>query len=157
MKKFSLTDLIIFIVSTELTGAVSALISGGYSAFYRQLIRPPFSPPGAVFPVVWALLYAGMGFSAYMIYRDDDKDAERRVALGLYVIQLAVNFSWSIIFFRFRSLPGGVIAAILLFIAAAAMILSFRKVNKLAALINIPYLLWSAFAVYLSVGIWILN
>ncbi len=157
MKKFSLTDLIIFIVSTELTGAVSALISGGYSAFYRQLIRPPFSPPGAVFPVVWVLLYAGMGFSAYLIYRDDDKDAERRVALGLYVIQLAVNFSWSIIFFRSGSLPGGVIAAILLFIAIAAMMLSFRKVNKLAALINIPYLLWSAFAVYLSVGIWILN
>ncbi len=157
MKKFSFTDLTIFIVGTELVGAVAALISGSFSDFYKSLIRPPLSPPGFVFPIVWAVLYAIMGYSAYLIYRDEDHPIQRHNALWIFVIQLTVNFMWSIIFFRFKLLFTAVVAAVILAIMVAAMILSFKKVNRFAAILNLPYLAWCIFAVYLTIGVWRLN
>lgn len=64
---------------------------------YQEMYRPPLSPPGCVFPVVWLILYALMGIAAYRIYMKDPK-AE---VLKLYLIQLAVNFLWPILFFNF--------------------------------------------------------
>ena len=157
MKKFSLTDLLIFVVSAELTGAVSALISGNFSDLYAEIRNPPLSPPGWLFPVVWTILYALMGIGAYIVYRNDDADSDRNTALGLYVIQLGVNFLWSIIFFRFKLFAVAALTALILVLLVAAMLLAFRKVNKTAAAINIPYLLWLIFAAYLSFGVWILN
>lgn len=157
MKKINWTDLLISVVSAELVGAVSALFSGSFTSFYSQLAQPPLSPPAAVFPIVWAILYALMGISAYLIWKSCNSGQERSTAIGLYIIQLALNFSWSIIFFRFRKLGLAVIAALLLFAAVFAMIMSFRKVRPLAAWLNVPYLLWLAFAVYLSAGTWVLN
>lgn len=157
MKKFSLTDLLIFVVSAELTGAVSALISGSFSPLYAEIRNPPFAPPAFLFPVVWTILYALMGFSAYLVYRSEDSGSDRSTALGFYFIQLAVNFSWSIIFFRFRLFLLAALTALLLAVLVAGMILAFRKVSKTAAYINIPYLVWMTFATYLAFGVWILN
>lgn len=157
MKKFSLTDLLIFVVSAELTGAVSALISGSFKPFYESVENPPFAPPAALFPVVWTILYALMGLGAYLVYRNEDAGSDRTAALGIYVIQLAVNFSWSIIFFRFRLFAAAAVTAALLAILSAAMVIAFRRVNKTAAVINIPYVIWLVFATYLSIGVWILN
>ncbi|MDE6101725.1 MAG: tryptophan-rich sensory protein [Ruminococcus sp.] len=152
MKRFSLTDLIIFVVVTELVGAVSALIAGNFSMFYSQITQPPLSPPAIVFPVVWAVLYALMGISAYMIYRTG-----KNYALRIYIIQLAVNFSWSIIFFRFRFFTLAAIVAVILFLLVGTMIFVFSRVRKISALLNIPYLLWCAFAAYLAIGVCVLN
>lgn len=157
MKKFSLTELLIFIVSAELTGALSALLSGSFSSLYQELSAPPFSPPAWLFPVVWTILYAVMGTSAYIVYRFEDAGDLRIPALGIYIAQLAVNFSWSIIFFRFRALTLAALTAVLLVILVGAMIVSFRRVSKLAAYMNIPYLMWSIFASYLAIGFRILN
>ena len=156
MKKFKWTDLVIFIVSAELVGAVSALLSNGFTEFYRSLVQPPLSPPAILFPIVWTILYALMGWSAYLIYSEDDAP-DRAKALILYAVQLAVNFSWSIIFFRFQQLGAAAVTAVLLSILVAAMILSFRKIRTKAAVLNIPYLLWSLFASYLAIANWVLN
>lgn len=155
MKKIRWTELIISIVTAELVGALSALISGGYSEYYSQLIQPAFAPPSVVFPVVWAILYAVMGFSAYLVYFSESP--YRRNALVIYAAQLLINFSWSIIFFRFKALMLAAAVAVLLVIAVAAMVIIFRKVNKIASWVNIPYLLWSIFAAYLAVGVYLLN
>ena len=155
MKKIKWTELIISIVGTELVGALSALISGGYSEYYSQLVQPAFAPPSAVFPVVWAILYAVMGFSAYLVYFSESP--QRKNALIIYITQLFINFSWSIVFFRFRALLPAAAVAVLLVIAVAAMIIIFGKVNKTASRVNIPYLLWSIFAAYLAVGFYVLN
>jgi tryptophan-rich sensory protein len=77
--------------------------------------------------------------------------------LILYAVQLAVNFSWSIIFFRFQQLGAAAVTAVLLSILVAAMILSFRKIRTKAAVLDIPYLLWSLFASYLAIANWVLN
>lgn len=157
MNKFKLTDLLIFIVTAELTGAVSALISGDFSQFYADIAQPPFSPPAWVFPVVWAILYAVMGISAYMVWHSNKNEIARSSALKVYYLQLAVNFSWSIIFFRLRLLGVAAVTAVLLFLLVVIMIISFARVKKLAAYLNIPYLAWLGFASYLSIAVYIIN
>ena len=157
MKKFKLTDLLIFVVTAELVGALSALLAGDFTSFYAEVIRPPLSPPAWLFPVVWAILYSLMGTSAYMIWNNRKNELHRSYALKLYYIQLAVNFSWSIIFFRFRAFALAAAVAVILFFLVGAMILSFRRISPLAAKLNIPYLVWLGFASYLAVAIYFLN
>lgn len=155
MKKFSIIDLLIFIGATELVGAFSALISGNFRDFYSEITQPPLSPPALVFPIVWAVLYALMGISAYMIFVNGN--SIRKNALIVWAIQLVVNFSWSIIFFRFRLLTLAAIVSVILVLLVGIMAYMFAKIKKSAGIINIPYLLWSIFASYLAIGIAVLN
>lgn len=155
MKKFSLTELIISIVFAELVGAVSALLAGDFHGLYTELIQPPLSPPAWLFPVVWAILYAFMGISSYMIYRSDNYRSKS--ALTVYLIQLAVNFSWSIIFFRFQLLTLAAVVAVILTVLVGIMICMFLSIRKKAGYFNIPYLLWMIFASYLAIGTMLLN
>ncbi len=157
MKKIKWTELLSFIIGTELVGALSSLLSGNYSSFYSELIKPPLAPPGILFPIVWAILYALMGISAYMIYTSDADSGEKRNALVLYALQLFVNFMWSIVFFRFEQIGAAAAVLILLVILVGAMIVQFKKIRPLAGYLNIPYLLWILFAAYLNIGFLILN
>ena len=100
--KIKYTELLIFIVSAELVGALSAMITGDFDRY----ASPPLMPPSWLFPVVWAVLYALMGISAYLIYFSDSS-ADKKRALWLYAAQLAVNFSWSIVFFKYEKLWAG--------------------------------------------------
>lgn len=155
MKKMNWTELLIFVVSAELVGALSALLSGDFTGIYGEIIRPPLSPPSWIFPVVWAILYALMGISAYMIYNSGDSDSG--FALKIYAVQLAVNFSWSIVFFRFHLLTASAAVAVLLAILVAAMTSCFFKIRRSAGFLNILYLIWSGFAAYLAIGTALLN
>lgn len=156
MEKQKLTNILLFIVGTELVGAVSAILAGGgFGAFYGSILQPPFAPPGWVFPVVWAVLYAAMGISAYLVW--SGKSPCRRRALVLYGTQLLVNFLWSPVFFGLKAFGGAVVVVLLLLGLAGAMVCCFFKINQLAALLNIPYLVWLLYASYLTVGVWLLN
>lgn len=155
MKKVNRTDLIISVVFAELVGAVSALLSGSFKGVYEELTKPPFSPPAWLFPVVWAILYALMGLSAYIISKSDKR--ARHNALKIYFLQLAVNFLWSIIFFRFMLLKLSAVLAVVLALLVLFMTYSFFRVNRTAGLLNIPYLVWTVFASYLAIGTAILN
>lgn len=160
MKKHSIVDLLIYIVSAEAVGALSALFSGGlgnFGDFYTKYEKPPFLPPSWIFPVVWTILYALMGISAYLIKTSCGDEYRVSRALKLYWVQLAVNFSWSIVFFRFEALWAAVVVILVLLALIIAMILSFKKIRPLAAYINIPYLLWVTFASYLTIAIAIIN
>ena len=110
--KIKYTELLIFIVSAELVGALSALITGDFDSFFDRYASPPLMPHSWLFPVVWAVLYALMGISAYLIYFSHGS-ADKR-ALWLYAAQLAVNFSWSIVFFKYEKLWAGAAVIILL-------------------------------------------
>lgn len=157
MKKKSLTDLLIFIVSAELVGVLSALLSGGFSKMYLSLERPPLSPPGWVFPVVWSILYALMGISAFLVYKSDANPSAVKKGLTAYIVQLILNFLWSIIFFRFEAFELALADLVLLLLTVIIMTVFFYRVSKAAAFINIPYILWLLFATYLNIGIIILN
>lgn len=115
---------------------------------YNNLNKPPLSPPGIVFPIVWTILYIIMGYSFY-------KQNEQNKTI--YYTQLIVNGLWSIIFFIFKWYLISTIWIILLIILVTIMIYKFYKENKIAGLINIPYLIWLFFALYLSFGVYLLN
>lgn len=155
MKRQKITERLIFIAATELVGALSGILAGNSFSFYRELIKPPFSPPSWLFPVMWAILYALMGISAFMIYASDAK--EKWKALIVYGTQLFVNFMWSIVFFRFQLLGLSVAVILTLLALVLTMITIFRKIRPVAAYLNIPYLLWIIFASYLNIGILLFN
>lgn len=156
-KKISIIDLLIYIVSAELAGAVSSLITGSFTDFYSRYEKPPLLPPAWIFPVVWAILYAAMGTAAYLVSSSDNESGDKRKSLALYWIQLAFNFSWSIIFFRFEAL--WIAAAIILILLALiiAMMVYFYEVSPVAGKIIIPYAIWVAFASYLNIASAIIN
>ena len=157
MKKKQYLPYIVWIVLTEAVGALAGWLTRDGTELYKTMIeKPPLSPPAIVFPIVWAILYALMGFSAARIYLSEPSEA-RSGSLHLYLIQLAVNFFWSIIFFNLQAFGGALIWLIALWVLILWMILSFRKVDPLAAWLQIPYLLWVTFAGYLNAGVWLLN
>ena len=107
--------------------------------------------------MVWTILYALMGVAAYLIY-SAEADAERkRTALTFYVVQLAVNFLWSIVFFRFQLFWLSVAVILLLDVLVALTILRFRPISKAAAYLLLPYLAWILFATYLNIGVAVLQ
>ena len=157
MKRNNLYDLLIFVLSAELAGVLSSLFAGDISAVYKTLEKPPLSPPDWVFSVVWIILYALMGISAYLVYRSDSEPVRVKSALRIYWLQLLVNFSWSIVFFRFQAFWAAFVVLIILLILVITMLVKFAKIRPEAALVNVPYLLWLLFAAYLNVTTALLN
>lgn len=140
-----------------LTGVLSGLLSrGGMAEYAQNTIKPPLTPPAVVFPIVWTLLYILMGIGAARIWLSEPS-VQRSTSLNLFVTQLVVNFFWSIIFFQLRAFDLAFLWLLLLWGLVLWMVLTFRKVDPVAAVLQIPYLLWLTLAAYLSGGVWILN
>ena len=138
-------------------GALSGWLTRAATAAYSMsILKPPLSPPGWVFPVVWTILFALMGFGAARIYLSAPS-ADRSLGLNLFIAQLAVNFLWSPIFFNRQAYGLAFFWLLLLLGLVLAMTLVFRKTDPVAAKLQIPYLLWLTFAAYLNLGVWYLN
>ena len=137
-------------------GGLATLLAGGMGS-YKSFAQPPLSPPGWVFPVVWTLLYLAMGYSSWRVYTKEENHRQRRLSLGLYLVQLFLNFLWPIVFFRFEAflLAFGVLIA--LWIGIVATMWQFYKSDERAGDLLIPYLLWVTFAGYLNLGVYLLN
>ena len=144
-------------VLAEAVGALAGFLTRKGTKLYKYtIVKPPLSPPGIIFPIVWSILYALMGIGAAQIYLAPESK-ERHTALNVFVAQLIVNFFWSLIFFNAQAFGFALLWLILLWILVLWMILAFRKVDRCAALLQIPYLLWVTFAAYLNWGVWRLN
>lgn len=146
-----------WILAVEAAGVLSGLLSRQEMQMYAEMIqKPPLSPPAILFPLVWTILYALMGIGAARIAASADGDLRSR-ALNVFVVQLVVNFFWSLIFFNAQAYGFALVWLLLLWVLIIAMILLFWPVDRLAALLQIPYLLWVTFAAYLNYGVWRLN
>ncbi len=127
---------------------------------YMQINTPPLTPPSALFPVVWIILYALMGISLYLVRVarcETDCENTKQKGYALFGVQLLFNFFWTIAFFNFSAF---LFSAIWLGIMIVLIILNavyFGKINKWAGLLFIPYIIWCLFALYLNVGIYVLN
>ena len=157
MKRNNLYDLLIFTLSAELAGVLSSLFAGNIGAVYQTLEKPPLSPPDWVFTVVWIILYALMGISAFLVYHSGAEPVRVKSALRIYLLQLVVNFSWSIVFFRFQAFWAAAVVLAILLILVITMLIKFAKIRPAAALISVPYLIWILFAAYLNVATAVLN
>ena len=139
-------------------GGVSALLTMRNMDLYGEVRQPPLAPPPILFPIVWTVLYVLMGISAAMIYNGERAPkAERTAALMPYGASLFVNFFWSILFFNFRAFLPAFIWLVLLEFLVVMTVISYKRINTGAALLQIPYTIWVAFAGYLNLAIWILN
>lgn len=140
-----------------LVGSIAGLAtSPNIKSWYAYLQKPVFSPPNWIFGPMWSLLYILMGVGLYMIW-ESEKGELRTRALKFFFIQLAFNFAWSFIFFEFRLIGVAFFEILLVWISVAAMIYTFYPVNKKAALLQIPYILWVTFASLLNGAVWALN
>ena len=149
--------LFICIAIPVIVGIVSALLTRNSMELFQSIDKPPLAPPGWLFPVVWTILYILMGISSYLILQSGESQEEIRKALTIYGYQLVVNFLWPTFFFNFGWYFFSFLWLVLLWVLVLIMILRFKDINKLAAYVNIPYLVWLTFAGYLNLGIWILN
>jgi translocator protein len=124
--------------------------------WYETLNRPSFNPPNWLFGPVWTTLYLIMGISLFLIWKQD-RSKDRNTAILVFLLQLALNFVWSFIFFYFNMIGLALIEIILLWVSILIMLVLFYKIKPVAAYINIPYLLWVTFATVLNAGYYFLN
>ncbi len=149
--------IIICIVITEALGfMVGMLTREGTRIYADTMVKPPFSPPSLLFPIAWTILYALMGAGVAMMI-NSAASGTRTLAIVLFAAQLFFNLAWCFIFFTFKNYSGALVWIIILFVLALMMTLVFRKISGVAAAMQIPYLIWLAFATYLNAGVMVLN
>lgn len=124
---------------------------------FTLLRRPPLSPPMWVFPVVWTILFAVMGFASYLVYTAEGRRGGKRSALWTYGLQLLVNFAWPVFFFELNWRLFAFFWLILLWAMILGVTVQFFRIRPGAGLLMLPYLAWVAFAGYLNFGIYLLN
>ena len=138
-------------------GGLAALLTGGGMGDYAVMENPPLSPPGWLFPIVWSALYLLMGYASYRIYTSGADAAITKPALRLYLIQLALNFLWPLVFFGLGWYWAAFAVLLGLWAAIYLTIRAFSAIDEKAGDLLIPYLLWVTFAGYLNIGVAILN
>jgi len=135
-------------------GAVTATSVGDW---YAALAKPPLNPDDWVFPVVWNFLYFLMAISAWLVWRAAGSFDRAGAQLALFGMQLTLNLSWSIVFFGLKSPALAVLVVLALDAAILLTLVAFLKIDRLAGLLLVPYLAWTCFATYLTIGIALLN
>lgn len=157
MKQRNWKPYVRWVLLAEAVGALSGWLSREGTQIYGQsIVQPPLSPPAIVFPIVWVILYALMGIGAARVWLAEESPQRSR-GLNLFIAQLIVNFFWSPIFFNLQAFGLAFFWLLLLWVLVAWMIISFYQTDKIAALLQVPYLIWLTFAAYLNAGVWYLN
>ena len=153
-KKISVPRLILACAIPLAVGAGGAALAGNFG-LYEAVSQPPLSPPPSVFPIVWTILYVLMGIASYLVFETRSESGKK--ALTLYAFYLVLNFLWPLVFFG----KGAFLAALFLIAAQiillAGMLPPYYEANKTAALLILPVLIWSIFALYLNAGVLYLN
>ena len=157
MKKKTWKVYTFWILLAEGVGALSGWLSrNGMKAYETAITQPPLSPPSWIFPIVWGILYALMGIGAARVWLAP-RDIHRSRSLNLFIVQLIVNFFWSLIFFNARAYGFAFLWLLILLFFVIWMTFCFWKTDKLSGILQIPYILWLLFAAYLNFAIWQLN
>ncbi len=136
-------------------GAVVSVITMNAMSAFETLQKPPLSPPGWLFPVVWTILYLIMGYASYRVWMSGNE--RRRDALQAYGFQLFLNLIWPLLFFSFGWYGISFAWLVALWIAVLVTLLRFRAIDKTAGWLLAPYLVWLTFAGYLNLGVFLLN
>lgn len=155
--QFNLKTFLICIAIPLLVGGVSALLTMNSMEAFSTMNKPPLSPPGFLFPIVWTILYILMGIASYLVLYSGYQKEDITDALLVYALQLAFNFFWSLFFFGLEWYLFSFFWLLLLWGLILYTIILFFPISKPAAYLLIPYLLWVTFAGYLNLGIALLN
>jgi tryptophan-rich sensory protein len=147
-----------FILACEAAGGIGAVATvTSIDTWYRRLDEPAFNPPDRVFGPVWTVLYALMGVAVALVSDSDADQAAVRRAQAAFGAQLALNTGWSLLFFGKRSPIAALVEIAFLWGAIVATMVLFARISVIAALLLVPYVLWTSFAAVLNAFIWRLN
>ncbi len=149
--------MIVAILIPLVVGGLSALLTSGAMKDFEKVNQPPLTPPMWLFPVVWGILYVLMGIASYKIYTAEHSAGMAGNALLFYMLQLIFNFFWSIIFFGGKMYLFAFIWLLILLALIIITTVKFYRISKPAGLLMIPYIIWVAFAGYLTLGVYLLN
>ena len=133
--------------------AAGTLASLEAASFYATLRRPEWAPPSWLFGPVWTVLYAAMAVAAWLVWRERTR-TNTSVALGLFIVQLALNALWSWLFFAWRLGAMAFADIVLMCVLVAATFVAFWRVRPLAGALLVPYLAWIVFAAALNYTVW---
>jgi len=150
--------LVVSIVACEGAGGIGAIFTTpAIPAWYSGLKKPAFTPPNAVFAPVWITLYLLMGIAVFLVWRGGLGQEGVTIAFVVFWVQLVLNILWSVVFFGLKSILGGMIMILLLWVAILVSIIMFFGVSPLAGGLLIPYIIWVTIAANLNVRVWMLN
>lgn len=137
--------------------AIGGLVTAqSVQTWYPTLDKPGFTPPDWLFAPVWTALYAAMAVAGWLVWRKVGF-AGGRLALGLFAVQLALNCSWSILFFGAHAIGAALVDIIALWFVILAATAVFWRIDRLAEVLFVPYLLWVGYAAALNGAIWLRN
>ncbi|TCC96582.1 tryptophan-rich sensory protein [Pedobacter hiemivivus] len=131
--------------------------SSSVTTWYVTLAKPSFNPPNQIFAPVWTALYILIGISAYRVWQKRDTINRFPRTIAIYFIQLMLNLMWSFIFFYSNQIGVAVFEIVFLLFIAIVNAILFYRIDKIAGLLFIPYILWIIFATVLTYNIFILN
>lgn len=150
--------LIVCILVPQLVGLTSGLVTvSAVREWYVTLVRPSFAPPTWVFGPVWTAIYLIMGIAAFVVWQRGLGTPLVRLALGVFVAQLALNWLWSVLFFGMRAPGVALLEIVLLWALIAWCMILFFRVRTVAGALMVPYLAWVTFATALNFEFWRLN
>ena len=150
---FGLIGWLALVVVVAAIGAAASVHAG---TFYSGLVRPDWAPPPSVFGPVWAVLYVLMGLAAWIVWRKSGFRSARG-ALALFMAQLALNASWSWLFFAWHRGALAFADVVLLWATVLGTAVAFWRTHRLAGAMLLPYLAWVSFAAALNFSVWQLN
>ena len=155
--KINIKSLLICIAIPLALGGLAALLTMGSMQDFEALNKPPLSPPGWLFTVVWTLLYILMGVASYLVLKSKSPTNEKKGALKLYFLQLGFNFFWSIIFFTLGAYEIALLWLLVLLMLIVVTTFRFWRISRLAGALMLPYIAWVMFAGYLNLAISTIN
>ena len=150
MKKIDFKKLVVSFSIVAILVLISMIFTKGTMDFYKEIIKPDIAPPAILFPIVWTVLYTIIAITLYRFI--DDKGVR-----NLILVNLFININWPILFFRFKLILFSIFWLILIIISLILLLLKIYKKDKVYAYLNLPYLLWLFFALYLNLMIYMLN
>jgi len=153
--------ILIFIVSMLIpifAGLIGSFAtSSQIPSWYESLNKPSFTPPTYIFSIVWTILYLMMGVALYLVLLKGWSKIKVRNAVYIFLLQLLLNVSWSIVFFGFHQILLALIALVTLLFILTFTICQFSNLSKIAAWLLVPYLLWAIFAFFLNFAFSVVN
>jgi len=158
MKSRDIVKLLVSIVACQGAGIIGSIFTTpAIPTWYATLEKPFFTPPSWLFAPAWISLYLLMAIAAFLVWRKGLGQKGVRAALVVFLVQLVLNASWSVVFFGFQSPLWGVVVILALWVAILLTIIRFFKLSTAAGALMLPYILWVSFASALNIAIWVLN
>lgn len=148
--------LVLWLAATLATGGIGAIASANAASFYNQLTQPAWAPPAWLFGPVWSVLYVLIGIAPWLVWRKHGFHGAAST-LRLFIVQLFANALWTWLFFAWRMGAVALVEIVVLWLLIAGTIVLIWPLQRVAAVLLLPYLAWVSFATALNFSLWRLN